>query len=89
MPIVGRICMNQLMIDITSIPKSHIGDIITMIAQDHHAKIKLEELADHAHTISNEILSRIGQRLPKIYNQKGNSNENIQTSILSKTQKIL
>lgn len=87
-PIVGRICMDQLMIDITSIPYTQVNDVVTIIGQDQDTHITVEELAEHAQTISNEILSRIGQRLPKVYIKKGMYHENIQTQILSNTKKI-
>jgi alanine racemase len=87
-PIVGRICMDQLMIDITSLPHCQVGDIVTIIGKNHQTQITVEELANNANTISNEILSRVGQRLPKIYYQKGVNHETLQTSILSKTKVI-
>lgn len=69
--IVGRICMDQLMIDITDIPHVKIGDKVTIIGKDHNHMIRVEEISEHAQTISNEILSRMGKRLPKFYKQKG------------------
>ncbi|WP_028043847.1 serine racemase VanT catalytic subunit [Candidatus Stoquefichus massiliensis] len=87
-PIVGRICMDQLMVDITSIPYAQVNDIVTIIGQDHDISIRVEELAMHAQTISNEILSRIGQRLPKVYIRKGKYHESLQTSILSNAEKV-
>ena len=70
-PIVGRICMDQLMVDITDIPYVKIGDKVTLIGHDHNNSIRVEEISEHAQTISNEILSRMGKRLPKIYIEKG------------------
>lgn len=87
-PIVGRICMDQLMIDVTSIPYAQVNDLVTIIGQDQNLSIRVEELAMHAQTISNEILSRIGQRLPKVYIRKGKYHESIKTSILSNTKKV-
>ena len=82
-PIVGRICMDQLMIDVTSLKDVQLNDIVTFIGHNHQQTIGIEELAKNAHTISNEILSRIGQRLPKVYIKKGNIiNENTQTFLL-------
>ena len=71
---------------ISPLPHCQVGDIITIIGKDRQAQIMVEELANNANTISNEILSRVGQRLPKIYYQKGVNHETLQTSILSKNQ---
>lgn len=77
-PIVGRICMDQLMIDVSHIKDIQVNDIVTIVGQNDLECIRIEELANNAQTISNEILSRIGQRLPKIYKKKGCIvNENI------------
>lgn len=64
--IVGRICMDQMMVDITSIDDVRCGDIVTIIGEDGVVQ-GVEMIAKQAHTISNEILSQIGMRLPKIY----------------------
>lgn len=70
-PIIGRICMDQLMVDVTHIQNIHINDIVTIVGENGNQRIHIEELSKNAQTISNEILSRIGQRLPKIYIKKG------------------
>ena len=75
--------MDQLMIDVTSLKDVQLNDIVTFIGHNHQQTIGIEELAKNAHTISNEILSRIGQRLPEVYIKKGNIiNENTQTFLL-------
>lgn len=63
--------MDQLMIDVTSIEDIKRNDIVTFIGQNNQQSIGIEELAKNAYTISNEILSRIGHRLPKVYIKKG------------------
>lgn len=70
-PIIGRICMDQMMVDVTNIEHVEVNDEVTIIGEDHDEKIMVEDIADNSETISNEILSRLGQRLPKVY--KGGS----------------
>lgn len=70
-PIIGKICMDQLMIDVTHIHNIHVNDIVTIVGGNGNQIIHIEEISKNAQTISNEVLSRIGQRLPKIYIKKG------------------
>lgn len=62
-PMIGRICMDQLMIDVTDISDAKVGDIVTIIGADGDETISAEEVADLAGTITNEIFSRLGRRL--------------------------
>ena len=62
-PIVGRICMDQLMIDITDIDSVNVGDTATLIGSDGDNRITAEEVAGLAGTITNELLSCLGTRL--------------------------
>ncbi len=64
-PIVGRICMDQLMVDVTGLPQVERGDTVTLIGRDGKEEIRAEELAQKAGTISNELLSRLGGRLSR------------------------
>lgn len=66
-PIIGRICMDQLMIDVTGIPEVKPGDIVTVIGTDGSLQIKAEEIADQSGTITNELLTRLGNRLNRTY----------------------
>lgn len=76
-PIIGRICMDQLLINISGIPQVLPGDEVILIGQASsgcfHASsgcrqeaITVEEMADLSGTISNEILSRLGERLERM-----------------------
>lgn len=66
-PIIGKICMDQLIIDITNVPEVKQGDIVTLIGIDGREKIYATEVADDSKSIANEILSRLSYRLKKIY----------------------
>lgn len=62
-PIVGRICMDQMAVDVTDIPEIQVGMVATLIGKDGDSEISAEEMAAQTGTITNEILSRLGQRL--------------------------
>lgn len=62
-PIIGRVCMDQMTVDVTDIPETQVGMIATLVGKDNGSEISAEEIATHAGTITNEILSRLGQRL--------------------------
>lgn len=65
--IVGNICMDQMMIDVTDIQNVKEGDIVTVIGQDHELKCSVDELSRLANTINNETLCWISSRVPRIY----------------------
>lgn len=65
-PMVGRMCMDQLLVDVTHLPHAAPGDIVTLIGTDGEAALKAEEVAVQCGTITNELLSRLGSRLPVV-----------------------
>jgi serine/alanine racemase len=65
--IVGRVCMDQLLIDITDIPEVEPGDIATLIGSDEKDELSASEVAEAAGSITNELLCRLGSRLERIY----------------------
>lgn len=64
--ILGRICMDQMMIDITAIEGVKEGDIVTLIGKDGNEEITADEVAAYAQTISYEIVCGISPRVPRI-----------------------
>lgn len=64
-PIVGRICMDQMLVDISNIPNVKAGDVAVIIGQSGDEKITACDLAEQDGSISNEILSRLGERLER------------------------
>ena len=66
-PLVGRICMDQALIDVTEIEDVKEGDVVTLVGRDGKEEIRMSELADRAGTIANELFSRLGSRLKRIY----------------------
>ncbi|AEY66220.1 serine racemase VanT catalytic subunit [Clostridium sp. BNL1100] len=66
-PIIGNICMDQLTVDISEIPDVQQGDIATLIGDDGNEAITAEQVASMAGTITNELLSRLGSRIERLY----------------------
>lgn len=62
-PVVGRICMDQLAVDVTDIPDVRTGVIATLIGKDGDEEIAAPIVADNSESIANELLSRMGRRL--------------------------
>lgn len=62
-PIIGKICMDQLAVDVTDILDVAIGDVVTFIGTDGDAVLSAEHLAQETGSITNELLSRLGRRL--------------------------
>lgn len=65
-PMAGRLCMDQLLLDVTGVPEAAPGDVVTLIGTDGGEVIRAEELAVRCGTITNELLSRLGRRLPAV-----------------------
>lgn len=63
--ILGRICMDQTLVDVTGIPGVCAGDTAVLIGRCEEAEITAYEMAEAAGTITNEILSRMGSRLER------------------------
>lgn len=62
-PIIGKICMDQLVVDVTDIPDVKVGITATLIGKDVNEKITAPMVAKTSESITNELLSRMGQRL--------------------------
>ncbi|MBV9282285.1 MAG: alanine racemase [Chloroflexi bacterium] len=71
-PIVGRVSMDQITIDVTDIPGVQLGDPITLIGRDGEMTQSADDLADRAGTISYEILTGLLPRVPRLYVAGGN-----------------
>ena len=69
--IVGRVCMDQLMIDVTNIEGVKSGDEVTVFGCDGEEKISVDEMAEKIGTINYEIVCLIGKRVPRIYINNG------------------
>jgi alanine racemase len=66
-PIVGRVCMDMTMIDVSGIPNARVGDEALLIGRQGDEEISADEVAEILGTISYEVLCRIGPRVPRVY----------------------
>ena len=67
--IVGTICMDQFMVDITELNEVEIGDEVVLVGQQGCDRITADEVGANAGTISIEVVTRIGSRMPVIYRE--------------------
>jgi len=65
-PVVGRVCMNLFMADVTDISGVTIGDEVVLIGQQGDDEIQVEELASLSDTINYEFLARLSTAIPRI-----------------------
>ena len=70
-PIVGRICMDQLMLDVTDIDGVQRGSIATVFGKDGEETLPVEALAKLCDTINYEIVCLVGKRVPRVYIKDG------------------
>ena len=71
-PILGRVCMDQMMVDVTGIPDVEVGDRVVLIGRDENAVITVEDIAAAANTFNYEFVCGIGRRIPRYYQEDGN-----------------
>jgi alanine racemase len=66
-PVAGRVCMDLTMLDVTDIGKTQQGDEVVLLGTQENDAISADEMAAWADTISYEILTSIGARIPRIH----------------------
>jgi len=66
-PVVGRVCMDQCMIQLDHIPNAKIGDEVVLIGAQGNERITAEEIAARWNTINDEVICGLASRLPRIY----------------------
>lgn len=66
-PILGRVCMDQFMIDVTEIPEVKMGDIVTIFGKDGDRRIPVEEIAAMSHSFNYEFVCSVTNRVPRRY----------------------
>ena len=75
-PIVGRVCMDQMMVDVTDIPETiKTGDRVTLIGRDGEQVITAEMLGKLSGRFNYELMCDLGNRIPRIYYQEGKIKE--------------
>ena len=70
-PVIGKICMDQCMIDITGIDGVKVGDEVILIGEDENNKFNADIVGKLIGTISYEVVCMIGKRVPRVYLKNG------------------
>lgn len=70
-PIIGRVCMDQMMVDVSEIPGVQTGDIVTLVGKDGDECITVEEVAALAGTFNYEFVCNLSKRVPRTYFRDG------------------
>lgn len=70
-PILGRVCMDQFMADVTDVDGVQEGDVVTLLGRDQKEEITAEEMAEKCGGFHYELLCNIGKRMPRVYVQGG------------------
>jgi len=66
-PVVGRVCMDYVVVDVTGIRGVRVGDEVVLMGRQGNGRITPEEIAEKAGSISYEVLCSVGKRVPRIY----------------------
>ncbi len=69
--IVGRVCMDQFMVDVTDIPDVQEQDVVTLIGKDADQQITMEELGEISGRFNYEFACDLGKRIPRVYYKNG------------------
>ena len=78
-PVIGRICMDMCMVDITNVPQAKVGDELTLFGYDEDGQcVPVERLAEASGTISYEILCTLSKRIARLYYSGGRQSEILQ-----------
>ena len=70
-PILGRICMDQMMVDVTDIPDVALNDRVVLVGRSGDEEITMEQMADALDTINYEVVCGISRRVPRLYRRGG------------------
>jgi alanine racemase len=70
-PILGRVCMDQMMVDVTHIPGVAPEDPVVLVGTQGQSRISVEEMADTAGSFNYEAVCAIGHRVPRYYYAQG------------------
>lgn len=76
-PIVGRVCMDQFMVDVTDIDGVSFGDNVTLIGKDGNETITVEDLSELSGRFNYEFICDLGKRIPRVYVRDGKIAEQV------------
>jgi alanine racemase len=71
-PVIGRVCMDQLMLDVTEVPSVQTGDTVTLMGSDGEQAVTADEIAERTGTINYEIVCGVATRVPRVFKKGGN-----------------
>jgi len=74
-PVVGMICMDMTLVDVTHIPDVKVGDEVVLFGKQNGAQISADEIASKSDLINYEILCGISKRVPRIYKRRDGGNK--------------
>ncbi len=70
-PIIGRVCMDQFMVDVTDIPGTAVNDEVTLIGTAGAETITMEEIGEVSGRFNYELACNLGKRVPRVYKKNG------------------
>lgn len=70
-PIIGRVCMDQFMVDVTDMPQVSVGDVVTLVGQDGEEILSVEEISEMAGSFNYEFVCDVSRRVPRVYVKNG------------------
>lgn len=76
-PILGRVCMDQMMVDVSSVPDAVSGDDVVLFGRMGNEEITVDELADNAYSFNYEFVCGVGRRVPRVYFENGEYKETV------------
>lgn len=72
-PLVGKICMDQCMVDLTDLPEAAVGDEVLIFGDGSHGENTVAGLCEKMGVTRGEVLCRITQRVPRVYLKQGSA----------------
>lgn len=70
-PIIGRVCMDQIMVDVTDLPEVAVGDEVVLFGKSDSLEISVEEVAEPAASFNYELVCNVARRVPRVYTKNG------------------
>lgn len=70
-PIVGRVCMDQFMVDVTDVDGAELDSTVTLVGKDGGAELSMEEVSNAAYSFNYELPCRVARRVPRTYYKDG------------------
>ena len=69
--ILGRVCMDQFMVDVSEIPGVEVGSEVVLVGKQGDLELSMEEVSEAAHSFNYELPCRVAERVPRVYYRDG------------------